>query len=200
MSLVVAKDGIGEGLKAIADQFPREFPKALMDLGQRWKNRIAAELPMGRAGRYLLPPRAPLTMFLRGGIGRRATRFYKKTTGLSKKEYAHRVNQSGGLGGNLPAVVEYQSNAQQGVRVGWFGIKRVGGAAAMFRFQRAENRAFTTAERHSLHQRLGKSIPGQKTKPLRPAITFMAPEFGKEARTVIMKSIRALQARQAAKK
>ena len=107
------------------------------------------------------------------------------------------------LGGRMQRLFEYQINeANWMVRIGWLGESFAKSQVSGAEFQKSQNRAFTTNERHWLHRSLrSKIIQSQYQKPLRSTIApyQIDPETNAQFRDVVWKTIQNLSKWRASK-
>lgn len=220
MSGVIVKDGIGPAMQALAKEFPTEFPKALKDFGARWRRILSVEMKAGNPNGRSFAPLSPMTVALKRGkivTIRRANRrkgtakvqiAYGKAAsarldrrkmrqeGIGKdskrwKKTTRALSLSRGFGGVLSQLDEYQSG-EAGLSVGWLGIIFAGANRANARWQRKEQRAWTTAERRKWHQIWGDNIPeAMFSRPARPPVSPQEPRFVSDAKETITKSVKA---------
>lgn len=193
---IVVKDGITPSLQALAAEFPQDYRKALMDLGSRYRRRMATEFREGIPAHTALAPLSPVTIEMRrrrsAGI---AGEIQKTGKTLTAKRFQKALSEAGlsGFGGKLPDLNEYDPLPNnEGVRIGWFGKIKKGLDRQMLRYQRAASRSFTKEERRKFHQMFGKTLPENTYhKPQRPVVYPFSDELAFDAYTSILKTMRA---------
>src|SRR5436190_1546146 len=117
MNAVTVKDGITPSLTELAEQFPREFRKGLMDLASRYKRRMAQEIRAGHPAGVQLAPLDPITLELKAKqmlrvkttrkTMRRAIREGWLNYQPKIKNLARFARQQKGFGGRIPDLSEY---------------------------------------------------------------------------------------------
>lgn len=209
-------DGITPGLEQIAAEFPKEFRKALMDVGSHYRKAMRIEIRAGAPAGQTVPPLHPVTIALRhkrltsraAGRGllrtkagrlqsKRAVRILKRAriqAGINTRKHVfEHESDLQGFGGKLPEFSRYELT-DAAVRIGFLDTQVPGSNRAFDRWQRALSRAHTKEERRMLHVRLAKTgvaVPPSYVKPARSSVAPYATLAAGEAHQIILKSIRA---------
>lgn len=210
---VVINDGVTPTLQDLAQSFPKEFKKALMDLGQRYRRRMREEFRAGSPAGQTLAPLSPLTIQMRHRRlakrafdkvrvsrrdslqGKRARRLLKKAREAAQVNFRKHLyeieSEMQGFGGKLPSLTEYKVEADNTLRVGWLGGVVKGSPKLISGYQPALKRTFTKDERHQFHQIFGKTLPVQSySRPERVVPAVFKPDLANDGYLTIVKSIK----------
>lgn len=201
---IIVKDGITPALRQLAEQHPKEFQRALVNMGQRWRRILGTEMRKGAPNGQAFTPLSAMTLALRQGkivtIRRanrrkgiaalqtatgpgaqiRLSRRQMKAEGVGKdsKRWQKTVRTKKalvGFGGKLPDIAEYSMPQETGgVEAGWIGKIFAGSNRSSARWQRSEARLFTRAERRKFHVIFGERLPMESYN--RPSRPPIAPQ------------------------
>ena len=171
---------VADALRALAMEFPREFPRALSAVGLGLRKRMVAAIPRSN------PPlafaawhsftRKLKAIRLRGYKSRRAyattLASVKRTRGGALTSRSRRALKAArgfitGFGGKLPGSMIYKrygSGPRAGVAVGYRRDK-IGGIAAAF--QSSSSHVLSKQERHFRHMIQGENIDASYQRPAR---------------------------------
>ena len=216
---ITIRDGITPGLVYLAENFPKEYRKALMDVGSRYAKMMRPEIRAGAPAGRAFVPLNPITIFLRhrrlSAAADRHTVRYGKAANLNRKRAARLMRTARdmavvnptkhfseiesnmqGFGGKLPDLTRFDLLGENtGVAVGFLDEKIPGSGKAFARYQRSLGpRPLSNREKHRMHILLGKEMPmpTSYTKPERLGVSPYQAGMAQDAERSITKSVRAL--------
>lgn len=188
---------VADALRTLAQEFPREFPRALSAVGLGLRKRMKAALPKGSKP-LVFSGWNTFTRLLKFGKANsarlRKIGFFDPTSGLKRKKNGEltkgsisrlakrrkRINKAYdklgtaeakfGFGGQIKNMLYYQrrgSGARSSVDIGYRNDRQGKYANA---FQSAESRPLSDSEKHFRHRIQGDNIEGTYRRPARPFI------------------------------
>jgi hypothetical protein len=183
----------------------------LVNLGQRWRKKLATDMRSGVVGGTTFSPLHPITQRARKQqelaitFGRAAD-----LRSLKKQARRERIDRNSiraaslrdktkrlktayadlGFGGRLPRLIEFATPKDGSLRVGFIGKIFRDSVRSAARWMRKESRGWTKAERRWLHVMFGETIPySAYLRPERPPVAPQQREFSADVQTSIPKTI-----------
>ena len=218
MTTIAVIDGISPALEQIAKEFPADFQRALVNVGQHFRKLIGPAMRAGTPHGETFAPLSETTMRVRQESGqsnfvarqavvhqrailRKGVKAGKAT--FREAEYAklkisdrasrlrHKESNLQGFGGKLPNLVEWDTVGQV-MAVGFIGkvFQNTGRIAS--HWMENVSKPFDTKQRHWLHALYrSKTIPAMYDRPLRSAVMPWGKSLGETAQDTIIKSMKA---------